>query len=662
MLNGVHIRRLLKACAGVLLLAQICCSSGGDNAVVGRRVLVLGLDGLDHGIVTRMLAAGQLPHLARLARQGGFARLETSVPPQSPTAWSNFITGQRAGHHGIFDFIQRDPANLEPYLSTSRMEQGRRWRVGRYNIPLGGGQAVLLRHGKPFWWHLSRAGVPATVIKMPAHFPPRDDGEARVLSDMGTPDLLGTYGTFTVLTTDGDLAGKDLSGGAAVLLRGAGRWRYQAQISGPPNPFSAAEEPLTLPVTVATDPGSGGALITLGERKVVLGQGQWSEFVPVEFSVLPAVHTLRGMARLYLKSIHPLVTIYVSPINIDPLDPALPISSPPEFAAQLARASGRFYTQGMPEDTKALAAGVLTAEEFLQQAELVFAQRRRMFRAALADFSRGFLFFYFGTSDQLGHMFYRAQDPTHPARTAGDERHAQVLARTYRRLDSEVGLARKQLGPDDLLLVISDHGFGPASYQFDVNLWLQKQGYLAQRRGHALPGVLGHLDWSKTRAYGLGLNGLYLNLQGREAHGVVPTSARDRLLTRLTAQLLALKHPATGQPVVTEVVRPRRALAGPRLQRAPDLIVGYARGFKVNDASAMGAVGPNLYELNRGAWSGDHCGDHRLVPGVLASNRKLRGGPFQLIDMAPTILRYLGQARPPAWPGRSVLKSSTADN
>ena len=634
-----------------LLLLPACTD---PPTAPGPRVLVLGLDGLDHGLVRKMLLRGELPNLARLARQGGFASLETTAPPQSPTAWSSFITGLSPGHHGVFDFVHRDPATLAPYLSTSRVESPSRLRLGSLAVPLGGGSATLLRQQKPFWWHLDRAGVPATVIKIPAHFPPQDDGGARVLSDMGTPDLLGTYGTFTLLTTDPALAGRSVAGGRMVKLVRAGPGRYRAPLEGPPHPLSSEDRPLSLDVEVAVDRASSGALITVGGRRVVLGQGQWSGFVPISFPVVSGLSSLPAVVRLYLKSISPRVSLYVSPLNIDPLEPSLPISSPPGFAADLARRAGRYYTQGMPEDTKALSAGVLSAEAFLQQADLVLQQRIRLFDAALSDFRRGLLFFYFGTADQVGHMFYRAQDRSHAARTDDDARHAGVLAGVYRKLDHQVGKAMGQLGPRDLLLVMSDHGFGPASYLFDLNAWLRQQGHFVLRMSPG-PGPLGHVDWSRTRAYGLGLNGLYLNLKGREASGTVPGDQAPALLERLSRRLLALRHPVTGARVVTELVRPARRYPGPALGHAPDLIVGYARGFKVADLSAMGAAGASIFSINRKAWGGDHCGDHRLVPGVLFSSRKLRPGGHALTDLAPTVLRFMQVPVPKTWAGTSVI-------
>jgi predicted AlkP superfamily phosphohydrolase/phosphomutase len=645
--------------AGLLGLLVGLCACNGDEAAPGsRQVIVLGLDGMDHGLVKRMLARGELPHLARLAREGGFAPLRTSVPPQSPTAWSNFITGKRPGHHGIFDFIQRDPATMEPYLSTSRAEPPSRVTIGSLALPLGGGSVELLRREKPFWWYLDRRGVPATVIRIPSHFPPRDDGDARVLSGMGTPDLLGTYGTFTLLTTSTEWLGSQLGGGLVVRLEPTGRDSFRAAIEGPPDPLSSDDDPLELPVEVALDASGRGAVVTLGGRTVVLGQGEWSPLIPVELQVVSHLYSVSGMVRLYLKQVKPDVVLYVSPLNIDPADPALPISSPPDFAAHLAREAGRFYTQGMAEDTKALATGVLTPDEFLHQAGLVLTQREKLLELALKELKAqrgGLLFFYFSSTDQISHMFYRALDRTHPARTAEDDPHADVIPRIYRRLDRVVGRVRERLGPDDLLLVMSDHGFGPAAYLFNLNGWLRHKGYLAARKEPG-EGAMGQLDWPRTQAYGLGLNGLYLNLRGRERDGAVPPARREVLLQRLKRQLLAIRHPETGRRVVTSVARPDRLYPGPAVERAPDLIVGYGRGFKVSDASAQGLLDGPLYAVNRSEWSGDHCGDSRVVPGILFSSRPLRGGAHHLYDLPPAILAYLGVEAPAGFVGRSVLR------
>jgi len=649
----------LVALAALLSPSLPACSRAAPHAARIRRVMVLGLDGMDHGMVSKWLRQGKLPNLARLARQGSFLPLETSVPPQSPSAWSNFITGMQPGHHGIFDFIQRDPATLEIYLSTSRVREGRRITLGDLAIPLGGGEAELLRKEKPFWWYLERAGVPSTIIKIPAHFPPRDDGGARVITDMGTPDMLGTYGTFTLLSSDRLEARKHFSGGRVALLSPAGHGALTGKLEGPADPLSAAGKPLVVSVRVEPDPVADGLWVRMGDQERVLARGEWSDWVALTFGAWYGINRTRGMVRLYVKSVAPEVRIYVSPINIDPLDPALPISSPPGFAAELARRDGRFYTQGMPEDTKALTAGVLSRDEFLTQAGIVHQERIHMYKDVLSRFRSGFLYFYFGSTDQITHMFFRAYDVTHPAHGPADAPYKDVVLKTYQEADQEVGRAMAALSDDDLLLVISDHGFGPASYLFDLNGWLVREGYLVLRR-KPLPEPMGHIDWSKTQAYGLGLNGLYINLKGREKHGAVPPERAEALLERLTADLKSIYHPETGARVVTEVVRPSVRYPGPEVAHAPDLIVGYGRGFKVADASAAGGVGRQLFRLNRGDWNGDHCGDHRLVPGILFCNHKVARSHASLLDLAPTVAAYFGVARPKGWVGHDLLASPPA--
>jgi len=639
-----------------MALVQTACSDGSASQQRSPhgRLLVLGLDGMDYGLVREMIQAGQLPNFAALGKEGGFVALQTSMPPQSPTAWSDVITGASPAAHGIFDFVHRDPHTLQPYLSTSKVDPPRRLKLGALAIPMGGGGASLLRREKPFWWYLSKKGVPATVIKIPAHFPPTDDGGAHVLAGMGTPDLLGTYGTFSIFTDDPELLQRKLPGGRAERLEHKSEGRMTASLAGPPSPFSSADRPLQIPVEVLVDQHRRGAMVRLGDAEELLGTGEWSPFVNVSFPVVPGMSSLKAVVRVFLKSVTPHVVVYVSPLNIDPEQPALPISSPPDFAGELADAAGTFFTQGMPEESKALSAGVLSRDDYLAQAEGVMRERKRLLQVALDRFHDGLLFYYFSSTDQIAHMFFREHDPNHPARKPSDDRYRDVIRNVYREADEVVGQVRHKLGPKDLLLVMSDHGFGSAGRLFDLNLWLTQQGFLVLRDKRG-PGPFGHVDWARTQAYGLGLNGLYINLRGREEYGTVDPKQREQVIQRLTRALKAVRDPETGQQVVTEIVRPDREGTGAALDRAPDLIIGYGAGFKVSDTSAIGAVGSSLFAINHNEWSGDHCVDHRLVPGILLANRKLRNGSYSLHDIAPTVLRYFGVEPPSVMVGKSVL-------
>jgi predicted AlkP superfamily phosphohydrolase/phosphomutase len=591
------------------------------------------------------MARGRMPNFVRLSESGTFAPLGTSIPPQSPVAWSTFITGLDPGAHGIFDFIHRDPETMVPYLSTSRTEEGgRNFTIGQWRIPLSSGSVELLRRGQPFWDVLEEHGVETTIIRMPANFPPSGTA-TRELSGMGTPDILGTYGTFSFYTSEPyAFGGRALSGGAvhAVdVIEGVVR----ASIEGPDNPFLVKPEKVRVEFAAYIDDRQKFIKLVVGDEERLLRVGEWSDWVPVEFELIPS-QGLRAECRFYLKALDPYFELYMSPPNIDPLAPALPISTPADYAAELAHATGRFYSQGMPEDTKSLKTGVLSPAEFLAQARIAGDENRRQYRHVLDGFRDGFLFYYFGNADQVSHMMWRPMDPQHPGYNAEqDAPYAHVVEERYAELDAVVGETLERLQSDDLLVVMSDHGFTSWRRSFHLNSWLRDNGYLTPLRPNWKddPGYFANVDWSKTRAYALGLNGLYVNLKGREKSGVVDPDSRDALLAEISEKLLQTRDPATGAPAITKVYRREQVftIAGHE-DIAPDLIVGYAKGTRSSDESAIGALPAEVIVDNTDPWSGDHCMDHESVPGILLTNRALRKPAPTLQTLAAALLAEFG--------------------
>lgn len=631
----------MSAVAVAGLVASVGCQSA---PAVGRRVIVLGFDGLDHELTRQMIDIGRLPGLARLAGTGGFSALGTSIPPQSPVAWSSFITGLDPGGHGIFDFIHRDPKTMLPYLSTSRTEGGRAIGLGGWQVPLAGGTVELLREGRPFWEVLESHGVPTTIIRMPANFPPSGSA-TRELSGMGTPDLLGTYGTFALYTSEPfAFAGQTLSGGVVHQVKPRDGV-VRAAIEGPDNPFRTRPEKARAEFTAHLDRTNRHVKLTVGGEERLLAVGEWSDWVPVSFPLAPT-QSLAGEVRFYLKALDPFFELYTSPVNIDPLAPAMPVSHPDDFATELAEATGRFYTQGMPEDTNGLKMGVLTDKEFLEQARIAGEENLRQYKYVLDRFEDGLLFYYFGNVDQVSHMMWRARDPQHPAYDAAkDGPNQAVVEELYRGLDRIVTDTLATLGPDDLLVVMSDHGFTTWRRSFHLNSWLRDNGYLALVDPDRAddPGLFGNVDWSRTRAYALGLNGLYVNVHGREKGGIVEPGAREALARELAAKLLEVTDPATGLPAITKVYRREDAyrLAGNE-DTAPDLVVGYAKGTRGSDESALGGLPTDVFADNTSAWSGDHCMDHETVPGILLSSRALKRPASAIQDLAASILAEFG--------------------
>jgi predicted AlkP superfamily phosphohydrolase/phosphomutase len=633
---------LLAMVAASGILAAGCHRTPPAGA---HRVIVLGFDGMDYGLTRKLIDEGRLPNLARLEREGGFAPLGTSVPPQSPVAWSDFITGTDAGGHGIFDFIHRDPKTMTPYFSTSSVEEaGHVLRLGKWQIPLTGGTVHLLRRREAFWEALEKHGIATTIMRIPANFPPSGT-TGRELSGMGTPDVLGTYGTFAFYTSDARrFAGREINGGKVIEAIPRDNV-VKTALHGPPNPFRVKREIVTAPFEVHLDPDLPAATLVIGGERLVLQAGEWSDWVPVGFHLAPT-QTLATTVRFYLKAVRPAFALYASPINVDPLDPALPISTPASFAAELAEAGERYYTQGMPEDTHSLAAGVLSPDEFLAQAKIAGDEVIAQYRMLLDRFTGGLLFYYFGNADQVQHMMFRAMDPGHPAYDAArDGPYRDVIPSLYVRFDEIVGYTLARIGPETTLVVMSDHGFASWRRSMNLNAWLRDAGYLAVRDPNLRkdPGMLANVDWSRTRAYGFGLNGLYVNLAGREKDGIVPEAERAALLEEIGGKLLAAVDPATGAPAVTHVYRSDLTYTdGGARDLGPDMIVGYAKGTRCSDASALGELTPAVFADNTGEWSGDHCMDPAAVPGILATNRPLARPAPRLRDLAAAILAELG--------------------
>lgn len=654
---GARVVRLrLRWAAAVVLAAAaglVTANCGGQSHVTtGQRVIVLGIDGFDHRVTSDLLAAGRLPNLAKLAAQGGFRPLATSTPPLSPVAWSTFITGLDPGEHGIFDFIHREPETLESFLSTSRtVPPGRILTIGKYQFPLSAGRVDLLRGGTAFWEPLEARGIETTIVRMPANFPP--SGKAtRELSGMGTPDMLGTYGIFTLFSSKPEVfERRDVSGGVVQpidVIDGVAR----GTIEGPPNPYLVAGTPLAVDFEAHVDATGSAVTLVVGDERRVLDVGEWSSWVPVALPMLP-LSTLPGEVRFLLKSIRPYFELYVSPINLDPLAPALPISTPEDYAAELTAAGGRYYTQGMPEDTRARNVEALTADELLAQAKITAAENMAQFTYVLDRFTDGLLFYYFGHVDQVSHVLWRSRDPEHPAYTEADARYQTVIDELYVDMDRIVGQAMASLGPNDLLVVMSDHGFAPWRRAVNVNSWLRDHGYLSVTNAQAglSPGLAG-VDWSKTRAYAVGLNGVYLNLRGRESKGIVDPGEAARLSAEIAAAMEQTLDPVTGAPAITKAFVTATTFAReayPRL--APDIVMGYARGTRVASDSALGVVAAEIFSDNREPWSGDHSMDPAHVPGVLFTSRPLKVPSDRLQTLAASILAEFGITDFPRRPG-----------
>lgn len=618
----------------MLLPALFGLAACGTKTTAARRVIVLGADGMDPLFVEAHFDA--LPNLRRLAARGQYTHLGTSNPPQSPVAWSTFSTGADPAVNGIFDFVHRDPATLQPFSSLGVTHPPRfTLPLGPWLLPLSKGTVESFRHGQTFWEVLSAAGISVALMRMPATYPPgRICGHA--LAGMGVPDLLGTFGTFTLYSDSPFESSRAVSGGRIVQVR-LDSGHLEVPIEGPANSLRKDQRPSTIPLVVDVDPLRPAALFQVAGRSLLLKEGDWSPWIRAEFPLIPGLVSAHGMFRLYVNQVHPGFRLYLSAINIDPYSPDLPISAPASYSATLARAIGPYSTQGIREDTAALREGALTLAEYQAQSRHVFQEDLAALRHSLAAYTSGLLFFYFSATDQDAHMFYG--------------KHDGLLLETYRRVDTAIGEVLDS-GKFDDLIVMSDHGFAPFHRGINLNTWLLENGYLAldDPRNTGPDELFAHVDWSRTRAYTLGLNCLYLNLAGREKNGIVPAADASRLLAEIRAKLLALRDPENNQVPITSVTRPTPAPT----RFAPDLIVGFARGYRISWSGALGTVEAALFSTNTDAWVADHCMDPQAVPGILFSTRRTAIANPELKDLTVTLLHLYGQKPTSEMSGRNL--------
>ncbi len=634
------------------------------KAHVGRLVF-LGLDGQDPRLTERMMAEGKLPSFQRLRERGSYRRIASTFPALSPVAWSTFATGVNPGRHNIFDFLARDPRTYLPTISSVRLGKVERFlRLGRWRIPLQKARIRMLRRSKPFWTLLGERNVWSTVLRVPITFPP-DRFHGAQLAAMCVPDLLGSQGTFLLFSTRPQ-AGEGMEGGLLMPLvpDASAPDRFDAVVEAPGD----GDAPVRLPLSLEVDPKAGTAEVAVSGATVELVRGELSDWVQLDFRPRPGAG-FRGKTRMMLlecgEQASGDTSLYLTPLHIDPERPAMPISHPACYAPYLAKRVGEFATLGLAEDTAALNEGVTNDATFLKQSYDIDREREAMFFAALERLRRGSLTCVFDATDRIQHMFWRYMEDGHPAvADRVSRRRRRTIEDHYRHNDALVGRVMEKLRDDDLLIVLSDHGFASFRRGVNLNRWLLDHGYLALRDdADGSEPWLGGVDWTRTRAYALGLAGVFLNLRGREEGGIVAPGEEARSLKReLIAAWRRLPDEERGAVGINAAFDAEQIYSGPYRGNAPDLIIGYNDGYRVSWNCSTGRVDEPVFADNVKAWSGDHCVDPRLVPGIFFSSRPVdRDDDLSLLDMAPTALALFGVEKPGWMEGESVFDPAGFD-
>ncbi len=602
---------------------------------LARRVVVLGLDGFSPHIAGQMMDSGQLPNLSSLRERGTFCNLQTTCPGISPVAWSSFQTGVNPGKHDIFDFLAPD---RKRYLATlSSVKTGTtnsRLGFGSFSFNRSKSYVRLLRKSRPFWTLLKKYGIKSTILRVPITYPPEPlDGQ--LLSGMCVPDLRGTQGSYTVFSEKEP--GTIYAGGIWQKLSKVNEQLWTGEL---PGPQENDDECAVIPLELKTS----GKRITLklGDRKISLVEGILSEWVELTFK--SGRRKIKAISRFCLTVNNGCPSVYSTALHIDPFSPSLPISHPVYYSKYLAGLFGPFATLGLAEDTWALNNGAVSENIFLDQAWSIFEEREKMYFDALSRTRSGLVVCVFDTSDRIQHMFWdQGTAPDTP------------LHNMYLRMDELIGKTLSELGKDDMLVVMSDHGFTSFHTCIDFNRWLLSNGYLVLKDGvETVDTSFKGVDWSGTRAWSMGLAGIMVNMKGREGNGIVePGIEAEELLTEIAEKLLLLETDE-GERVINAVYPASNIYQGPYSADAPDLVIGTKRGFRAGWGCVTGGVGSKVIYPNTRHWNGDHCHDHKLVPGTLASNMKLDSFNASILDIAPTVMRVLG-IRPPSYMDGKLL-------
>jgi predicted AlkP superfamily phosphohydrolase/phosphomutase len=622
-----------------------------------KRLIVVGFDGQEPRITERMMNDGKLPNFKKLADSGCYSRLRSTFPSITPVAWSSFTTGTNPGKHNIFDFLDRDPRTYLPRLSSTEIGSvDRVLKLGKLRIPLAKPTIRLLRKSKPFWTILGEHNIWSTIIRVPITFPP-DKFYGAQLGAMCIPDLLGTQGTFLYFTTRPEGEAFQEGGLRFELSSNGSKDKFEGNIEGPENTFLEGNPPMLLPLHIDVDRENGRALVSVNGDSLELEPRVLSDWVKLTFKAVAGMK-VTGICRMMLTEMAEHVSLYISPINIEPEKPVMPISHPGYYCSYLEKKLGPYATLGLAEDTWALNEKITDDRTFMTQTTDIDVEREEMFFAALERLRQGALVTVFDATDRVNHMFWRYREEGHPA-AAGveDPAYADAIEEQYRRNDEIVGRVMERLGDGDVLWVMSDHGCTSFRRGVNLNAWFLENGYLGLKDdADATEPWLQSVDWSKTRAYAVGLVGIFLNIKGREAHGIVAAGDEaEALKAELKGKLDGLVDEEKNEVAINEAFDTDDLYRGPYKGNAPDLLIGYNHGYRISWDCASGVVAGSVFEDNTKAWSGDHIVDPRLVPGIFLASHKIEKEDPAIIDLAPTALTLFGIKPEAHMEGRPIV-------
>jgi len=572
------------------------------------------------------------------------------------------------------------------------------YAFGAHFLPSEIPSAINHRKGTTFWEYADRAGVKTRTIRVPGTFPATEIDHGTMLSGLGVPDIRGRIGTPSMYTS-AKATTDQYDDFSVEVVEIPQRGRFETKIFGPKNqPFYAFEvegaedearakgkdpelakqiaedalrrkgvaETITIPLTL--DIGDDSVTIETSGHTITLREGQWSEWLALTFP-FNRIMAVRGIARFKVEALEPEARIYLSPVHFDArkLPPFVHLSFPHGFAKSIAERMGPFKTMGWSIDTWSLEEERISEETFLEDVQESVRHFRGMFEMFLEDQDVELYTHVFEFTDRVSHMTWHHNDPGHLKYDAEKAKlYGGEIEKTYRIMDEIVGEAMEKIDAHTHLIVLSDHGFATWRRAINYNTWLAQNGFMTLTgegeerdlealfdRGSFWPNV----DWSRTKAFALGLGYIYINVLGREPQGtVLPGEEYDRVCREIADGLLAFVDPKTGlHPVCSVYTRDEIYRPGYDPDLIPDLRVCNSPGYRVSWQSSLGNTPKEvLYDKDKN-WSADHCSlDPKDVPGIIFTSFPINTETPWIGDIFPTICTLMDLPIPEGLHGRSL--------
>ncbi len=701
-----------------------------------KKLIVLGFDGADAKMVERLMDAGRMPNLARLAQDGSYHRLTPTNPPQTPVSWSSMATGLNPGKTGIFDFLKRDKGSYYPTFALME-ERYKPFLFGKKNgIYLGSGSAFLFlllvlgvgrwkkwsllgnlisglilsalvgggigyiagkwlpaqvpapknnRQGVPFWTIASQNGLRVRVLRYPTAFPVDKIKDGKMLSGLGVPDIRGTIGQPTIFTDDASLLARANEFSLRIMLVDTLHMDdfISVELPGPRNKILCdtrkpecreylKEHNLPLQFSdklyLKLDLQARNVRIRYREKEITLNEGEWSDWVVFTFRITPLLK-IKAIGRFYLVSVDPFLKLYLSPLHFHPeMAKAIPFSWPPSFVKDLADRVGFFKTMGWAIDTWTITSGLVDEHHFITDMNMTVEQYRKVMEEAMRKSDWDLFVMVYSFTDRVQHILWRLIDPQHPLYDPKKaQQYGMYIEKAYEMMDEIVGEALKVRDENTDIIVVSDHGFSSFRRGINYNTWLVEHGFMKIKgefgEVKTLEDLFGggdffeHVDWSQTKAYAIGLGPIYINLKGREPHGIVePGEEYEAVRKAIIEGLESYIDPVTGEkPVYKVYTREEMYGSGFDSNLIPDLRVANIMNYRVSWQTTLGNVGSEVAEDNLKNWSADHCSlEPTFVKGIFFASWKIHEENPTITDIMPTLLDRIGVPIPEGIDGKVI--------